>query len=111
MDKVQSKLKGWKGRLLSPGGQLILVRHVLQAMPIHMLASMSLPKAVLTNLERIFDKFVWGNSPENPRKVWRSWERLAYPVQENGLGVRQLKDILDVFPCKLWWKIVNSMGI
>ena len=35
IDKVANKLNGWKGRLLSAGGRLTLVRHVLQVMPIY----------------------------------------------------------------------------
>lgn len=33
IDKINSMLSGWQGKLLSPGGRIILLRHVLMAIP------------------------------------------------------------------------------
>ena len=66
IDKVASKLNGWKGRLLSSGGHLILVRHVLQVMPIYQFAVMNPPKVILKRLERMFVKFLWGANVDQP---------------------------------------------
>lgn len=43
LEMVSKKLAGWKNRLLSQGGRLILLRHVLSSMPIH-LSVIQMPK-------------------------------------------------------------------
>lgn len=56
--KVQKKLAGWKSKLLSFGGKIMLLKHVLNSMPIHLLSRMNLPKGVLKGLKTIFSNFL-----------------------------------------------------
>lgn len=44
--KVQKKLVGWKGNILSFGRKITLIKHVLISMPIHILSMMNIPKEV-----------------------------------------------------------------
>lgn len=38
VNRVRDKICGWKMKFLSNGGRLILLRHVLSSMPIHLLS-------------------------------------------------------------------------
>lgn len=111
VQNVRTKLDGWKAKLLSSRGRLILIRHVLQALPIHTFAALNPPLGVLRELEGFFSKFFWASSPDQPRRIWRRWDWLTYSIQENGVGVRKLEDIWKAFSCKLWWKIHCAQGI
>uniref|UniRef100_A0A8C0UC45 Reverse transcriptase domain-containing protein n=1 Tax=Cyanistes caeruleus TaxID=156563 RepID=A0A8C0UC45_CYACU len=42
--KVVSRIRGWHGRMLSYGGRLTLIKHVLQSLPIHLLSAVTPPK-------------------------------------------------------------------
>lgn len=42
--KIVKKVTGWHGKLLSVGGRTILIKHVLQSQPIHLLAAVEPPK-------------------------------------------------------------------
>lgn len=44
VDAVNNRLVGWKNKFLSPGGRLILIKHVLSTIPIHVMAALDLPK-------------------------------------------------------------------
>lgn len=72
---------------------------------------MSPPKSVLLHIERIFSKFLWGVTEQHQRRVWRSWDRMSFPVRENGLGFRRLQDIFLAYSCKLWWKWRGNLGL
>lgn len=61
LDAVHKKLAGWVGRFLSPGGRLILIKHVLSAIPLHVLAVLDPPKSVFAALEGLFSNFLWQN--------------------------------------------------
>ncbi|XP_016492209.2 uncharacterized protein LOC107811732 [Nicotiana tabacum] len=55
--KIVMKLNGWKGKLLSYGDKLTLVKHILQAIPTYTLAAMNPPKATYRTLEKYFANF------------------------------------------------------
>lgn len=97
--------------MLSQGGRLIKIKHVLSSIPLHVFAALKPPKSVVDSLERLFSTFLWGTDGEDRKRVWRSWDRLAMPVKENGLGVRCLHDVLKAFSCKLWWKWKRKEGL
>lgn len=46
LEKIQKKLARWKGHLLSFGGKIVLIKHVIRSMPIHFLLVLNLPKGV-----------------------------------------------------------------
>jgi hypothetical protein len=112
VDKIIARLKGWEGKYLSQAGRLILIKHVLSAIPQHVFAAIEPPKATLLEIERIFSRFFWGvNEDGKPKRVWRSWSSVAYPFDENGLGVRSLGDVCKSYSCKFWWKLQSNTGV
>nr|XP_027077062.1 uncharacterized protein LOC113700825 [Coffea arabica] len=111
VDKFIAKLAAWQTKFLSPGGRLILIKHVLSAIPSQVLAVMDPPKGLLKCLEGLMVNFFWGQSELGPKHHWCSWRNLCYLVNENGLGVCSLEDILGAFSCKLWWRFCNSASL
>ncbi|KAL6564968.1 hypothetical protein OROMI_016418 [Orobanche minor] len=69
------------------------------------------PENVITALERIFNKFLWGTSDNRRRLYWAAWSRLCYPTDEGGLGCRDLHDIIRAGICKMWWRFRTSDNI
>lgn len=51
--KVLQKISSWHAKFLSTGGRAILIRHVLLALPVHLLAVIHPPKGVLNQIERM----------------------------------------------------------
>nr|XP_009786710.1 PREDICTED: uncharacterized protein LOC104234773 [Nicotiana sylvestris] len=43
--KVMDKLQSWQGKLLLVGGRAVLISHVLQSMPMHLLSAVNPPKS------------------------------------------------------------------
>ncbi|XP_027158364.1 uncharacterized protein LOC113759985 [Coffea eugenioides] len=103
--RVRARIFHWSGKLLSMGGKLILIKHVLNSMPLHLLQVLKPPKTVLVALGRLFNSFLWDKSREDKRTHWASWEKLCFPTEEGGLGVRSLEDMVKAFSHKLWWRL------
>ncbi|XP_027109354.1 uncharacterized protein [Coffea arabica] len=97
--------------LSAQGGHLILIKPVISAIPLHVLAVMDPPKRVIKCLERLMVNFFWGQSELGPKHHWCSWKNLCYPVNEDGLGVQSFEDIQGAFSCKLWWRFCNSTSL
>ncbi|WVZ82121.1 hypothetical protein U9M48_029422 [Paspalum notatum var. saurae] len=60
-ERFEQRLSGWKGKLLSVGGRLMLINSVLSSLPMFMLSFFAIPKGVLKKLEYFRSRFFWQN--------------------------------------------------
>ena len=63
-ERFERKLSSWKGKLLSVGGQLVLINSVLTSLPMFMMCFFELPKGVLKKLDYYRSHFFWQNDQE-----------------------------------------------
>ena len=54
------KLKGWKEKLLSQAGREVLIKAVIQAIPIYTMSCFKLPKGLVRELEGMIRKILVG---------------------------------------------------
>ncbi|XP_060190872.1 uncharacterized protein LOC132620196 [Lycium barbarum] len=111
IDKVFNRLNSWTGKLLSIGGRVTLIKHVLQSMPIHLLSACDPPAGVLSQIHRLFAKFFWSNSVGNSSKHWVTWTALCYPQEEGGMGFKSLQDVSKALFSKLWWNFRTKQSL
>nr|XP_016466901.1 PREDICTED: uncharacterized protein LOC107789578 [Nicotiana tabacum] len=101
--KVMDKLQSWQGKLLLVGGRAVLISHVLQSMPMHLLSAVNPPNYVINRLHKLFAQFFWSSSVGGTSRNWASWSILCMPVEEGGIGFRSLYDVAKALFSKLWW--------
>ncbi|XP_027156179.1 uncharacterized protein LOC113756908 [Coffea eugenioides] len=101
---VLGRILSWKSKLLFQGGKLVLIKHVLSSIPLHLLSAAVLPASVFSMIEKVCSNFLWGSSEGGPRYHWIRWDQLCFPTEEGGVGFRQLRDVYTAFSLKLWWK-------
>ena len=101
-NSVLSKISSWKNRLLSPGGKIVLLKHVLASILFHLLAVVSPTKSILTIIERLFANFLWGSDEDVVKHHWIRWRDLCAAKEEGGVGLCSMTDVLKAFSVKLW---------
>nr|XP_009786255.1 PREDICTED: uncharacterized protein LOC104234397 [Nicotiana sylvestris] len=101
--KVMDKLQSWKGKLLSVGGRAVVISHVLQSMPMHLLSAVNPPNYVINRLHKLFAQFFWSSSIGGTSRHWASWNTVCMPIEEGGIGFRSLHDVAKALFSKLWW--------
>ncbi|XP_050229432.1 uncharacterized protein LOC126678581 [Mercurialis annua] len=63
VENFAAKLTLWKGKLLSPAGRLVLIKAVLNSLPVYYMGSFVIPQSIVTSLDRCMKRFLWcGNS-------------------------------------------------
>lgn len=82
-----------------------------QCVPIHTLSVMSSLKGIFKLIETHFANCFWGNSVDHKRYNWSSWNNLALPTEEGGIGIRKLEDISDTLAMKRWWRIRSALSL
>lgn len=68
--KINSVLSGWKLKNLNAASKIQLIKSVLSSIPIHTIAAIYPTKSVLSKLEGMFARFLWGSSEVFRRKYW-----------------------------------------
>lgn len=56
---IRLKLLGWRAKSLSFVGKVILVRHTLASMPLHIVMVIPLPRRVSDSIEQCMRNFLW----------------------------------------------------
>jgi len=91
VDKVGAKLQGWKGRLMTKSGRLILVRSVFSSIPTYHVTAFPLSKWAIKKINRIRRNFLWKGA-DGPRSgnCLVNWRRVRQPKSLGGLGIKDL---------------------
>ena len=92
-EKVETRLGGWRARLLSRGGRLILLKAVLATIPIYDMSIFTMPISVRRRLEKIVRSFLWrGPYPDEARgTALVAWSTVCRHINKGGLGIRHLQ--------------------
>lgn len=72
IEKVNSRLASWKGKLLNNAGWLYLARSVLSSLPLYTMQALWLPKSVCNHVDKMVRRCVWAE-----RDNTRSWNLVA----------------------------------
>ena len=105
IEKMEKKLSGWKCLYLSKGGRLTLLKSTLSSLPTYFLSLFSIPQAVADRLERIQINFLWGSSEEAFKYPLVAWNKVCWPVENGGLGIR----MIGLFNQSPAWKMVMAV--
>lgn len=106
IDAIQGRLEGWKSKILSQAGRVVLARSVLSSIPIYTMQTNLLPKCVCRKIEQIIRGFIW----KGLHLV--RWEKVTKAENEGGLGIRSVRQMNLAILAKLGWRLLeNGEGI
>jgi ribonuclease HI len=108
VERVQSKLTGWKANLLSMQGRVILAQSVTSAIPSYVMQGGLLPGKTLAALDRLTRNFIWGSSATKKKLHLVSWKKIAKPKADGGLGIMAAKPKNLALAAKLCWRFKSN---
>ncbi|KAL0005366.1 hypothetical protein SO802_012927 [Lithocarpus litseifolius] len=104
IERVQAKLAGWKGNLLSFAGRIVLAQSVLTTVPSYTMQNVMLPNRVLASLDRVARNFIWGSTLDKRKLHMVSWSTITKAKKEGGLGLQAAKPKNLALMAKLNWR-------
>ena len=109
LDKIKTKIQSWNASWLNLAGKTILIKAVLNSMPIYHSSILLAPGLVIRKMEGLLRKFIWEGGKGNEKKLHLvSWNKIQNPHDEGGLQVRNLSIQNMALGAKLLWQIVTG---
>ncbi|KAJ0812657.1 putative RNA-directed DNA polymerase [Helianthus annuus] len=106
----RNRLAKWKSNMLSIGGRVVLIKSVLESLPCYYFSLYKAPKKVISNLESMVNKFLWGGSIEDRKTHWVAWDRVANHKKDGGLGINKFSEVNISLLSKWGWRYKTEVN-
>ncbi|KAG7536801.1 hypothetical protein ISN44_As13g007270 [Arabidopsis suecica] len=109
LEKVSSRLAGWKSKTLSMAGRITLTKLVLFSISVHSMSSILLPAAMLESLDKLSRSFVWGSTVEKRKQHFLAWGKVCIPKRDGGgLGLKEARVMNKALLAKVGWRLLSD---
>ena len=105
VNKIQNKLAGWRLKLLSKAGKLVLVKSSAAPIVEYFMQCQSLPVKVCNQIDKITRDFLWGSTEEKRRLHLVRWDIVTLTKDLGGLGLHNTKERNNTLLAKLCWRL------
>jgi len=108
LEKLEARLFLWTHRALNMASRIVLIKAVLQSMPLYLFSILAAPKWVLKAMKQLQRNFLWGSSGPNQKWALLKWEKACIPKNVGGIGIRDPEHSNMIMGAKIWWKWLSN---
>lgn len=107
-ERVLGKIEGWKENLLHMAGKEVLIKAVLQAIPLYAMPILRFPINLCKSICSEIARFWWSSSGKRRGMHWKSWDKLTRNKMEGGLGFKDFKLMNSAHLAKQAWRAIKN---
>jgi ribonuclease HI len=111
IDRFEGRILNWKHRFLSLGGRYILIKAVLESLPVYWMALAHIPATVLKSLRQLSFSFLWSGCKKNRCFHLSKWEELSKPKSMGGWGLKNLSLFHKALSTNTFWRLLTIPGL
>jgi hypothetical protein len=104
LTRVEKQIQNWAFRALNAPGRLIMLKSVLQALPVYQISGRACPKGICSALVSMFNRFLWQGAQDKRKWALVSWDKLLQLKTAGELSLRDPFILNNVLGAKLWWR-------
>eukprot|EP00253_Pinus_taeda_P020461 PITA_20461 len=102
LERLEARLSLWTHRSLNMASRLVLIKAVLQSMPLYLFSTLAAPKWVLKAIKNLQRNFLWGSTGLNRKWALVKWEKACLPKKAGGIGLRDPEHSNRIMGAKIW---------
>jgi hypothetical protein len=106
--KLEKRLKCWSHRWLSRAGRLVLVKAVLEAIPVYWMSLAWIPKGILEKMRKMCFLYLWQGHKDKKVLPWVRWDRIATPKSLGGWGLKNIFSFSKALAAKCTWRLIKT---
>jgi len=111
IERVENKIGLWCYRWLSLGGRLILIKSVLEGIPVYWMTLYKIPKVILNMLSSLVASYLWSGSSHHEKIHLAKWTTIARPRSLGGWGIKDLETFGRALRMKTMWRFLTTDSI
>jgi len=88
LEKLEACISSWTFRALNMVSCLVLIKAVLQSLPLYLFTVLATPKWVLKAIKNLQRDFLWGNMKQKRKWPLIKWETACHLKSSGGTGLQ-----------------------
>jgi len=107
LSSLVKRLFSWNFCSLNLPSCLILLKSILQALPIYSFSALVAPRFILIAIKNLQRNFLWKGAKNDQKIALISWEKICKPKLKEVLGSWDPTILNKVLSAKIWWRWIK----